>query len=689
VLACLVPSRRLDTLSLFPHGSEEEEGAGCGETTAMMVAKHRRGRTLIVRASPQPTHPAKRRRLSLASGLAAVVVLSSFAVFPLVTHGINPYDEGMIAYGAEQVLRGRQPSVHFYCPYGPGVFYLLAAAYQLLGTRLLVERWLSGALLVSIGVLSYLLLASREWGSVRRETLGVRSARAIGGLPLLPSAGGRLRVGISAVGALMVVLLLVAGWWYTPVNSGTLALMLLSGLLLQRGLSTGRLGWAGAAGVAAGLTLLWRFVFGGAVLIADAVVWTAAVGDASASTRRRNRYLGVLGILVTAGLVSLPIYAGLVQAGGQRALHSLFIWPFTSTSAADLPWPSFAATPPRRDHTSLTLLAAATHGAAFYYGIVSVVLLAWRLPLRRVSRADGALGLWLLLLVPPLFLYAHGRTDYLHVTPLLMICMLLAALAVDSGLGVGVGECPGYWRAGRKPTAAGREDRAGVGVGSRGDSSGEHRRRLILRPGRLRRGSKPPHSRVVTMGSPLMWWHSLGAFLWTASLLMLLPTIVFSWRTVWLSPGKRVLDLPGARGAGVHAPYRYCRQYAELVPIIQAHVAPAQSLYSGSYRHDVYEINDILIYFLSERDAPTYYWCLDAGVTSSEPVQQEMVSELSRNGVTAAVLWTASAQFEANGGGTSSGVHLLDDWLRREFAPRRLPGLFYELRLRRGLFREE
>jgi len=103
----------------------------------------------------------------------------------------------------------------------------------------------------------------------------------------------------------------------------------------------------------------------------------------------------------------------------------------------------------------------------------------------------------------------------------------------------------------------------------------------------------------------------------------------------------------------------------------------------------VYEINDILIYFLSERDAPTYYWCLDAGVTSSEPVQQEMVSELSRNGVTAAVLWTASAQFEANGGGTSSGVHLLDDWLRREFAPRRLPGLFYELRLRRGLFREE
>ena len=75
-------------------------------------------------------------------------------------------------------------------------------------------------------------------------------------------------------------------------------------------------------------------------------------------------------------------------------------------------------------------LTATTHGASFYYTGVTLILLLWRLPLGPLSPVDRRLGLWLALMLPPLFLYAHGRTDYLHVTPLLVFSLLLAALLV-------------------------------------------------------------------------------------------------------------------------------------------------------------------------------------------------------------------------------------------------------------------
>jgi hypothetical protein len=76
-----------------------------------------------------------------------------------------------------------------------------------------------------------------------------------------------------------------------------------------------------------------------------------------------------------------------------------------------------------------------------------------------------------------------------------------------------------------------------------------------------------------------------------------------------------------------------------------------------------------MLYFLAERDAGTYYWCLDAGVTTSAPVQREMIRELEASGVRTAVLWLAARNAEGNEGARSSGVHLLDDSLKAHFRP--------------------
>src|SRR6476619_2215260 len=108
-----------------------------------MIQAQRRGKTLVLRTGRPALWHAVPGDWSPAFGLAGVLLLCTLAVAPLPSRMINPYDEGMVAYGAERVLHGHQPAVDFYSPYGPGVFYLIAAAYRLFGTRLLAERWVA------------------------------------------------------------------------------------------------------------------------------------------------------------------------------------------------------------------------------------------------------------------------------------------------------------------------------------------------------------------------------------------------------------------------------------------------------------------------------------------------------------------------------------------------------------------
>jgi hypothetical protein len=637
-----------------------------------MVQTRRRGRTLIVRSGRGVQVDAALRRHASAAGLLLVLLLSLAIVTPLVPRMINPYDEGMVAYGAERVLHGQRPAVDFYSPYGPGVFYTVAAAYRLFGTRLLVERWVTALLLIAVGGLSYLLLERRRGprvppgadndggAGVGRSPHGGRAgANAAGASSGYSHAGaGRWQtlrelrhLVIAGVAALTVVLLLASGWWYTPVNGGVLALVLLSGLALQQALATGSPGWAAAAGAAAGIAMTWRLTFGGALLIANAVTWAVTVAGETAEERRLNRNVGLVALVAAAVAIALPVYAGLIAAGGRRSWMSLIVWPLTSTEAANLPWPPLRLAPPEGDPSLLTRLTAATHGASFYYTGVTLLLMLWRLPLGPLSPVDRRLGLWLASMLPPLFLYAHGRTDYLHVTPLLVFSLLLAAVLV----------VPSETANREAPTTAPTESSARA----------------------ARRAASLLHPRDLLQSA----WKGFGLAVWIVSLLLLVPGVLFSAQQIWASPGRTPLELPGPRGAGVYAPYRYSRQYRALAPLIQYHVAPGQSIYSGTTRHDIYLTNDILLYFLAERNAATYYWCLDAGLTSSEAVQQEMLAEMSHGAVAMAVNWTDPKAGENNASGRSSCVRLLDEWLSREFVSVRLPGIMYDVRVRQELWR--
>jgi hypothetical protein len=127
------------------------------------------------------------------------------------------------------------------------------------------------------------------------------------------------------------------------------------------------------------------------------------------------------------------------------------------------------------------------------------------------------------------------------------------------------------------------------------------------------------------------------------------------------------MELPGARGAGIYPDLPVGMQYARILRALNEVVPPGGRIFSGTPRHDVFLTNDIMLYFLAERDAATFYSCLDAGVTTTAVVQREMIRDLESADARAAIRWRIAQNDEGNEGARSSGVTLLDDYLKRRY----------------------
>lgn len=91
-------------------------------------------------------------------GLALAVVLASLFFFSWFYRlPLSETDEGIVAVGAERILRGQIPYRDFFSELGPGSFYLQAAIFKILGTHAAAMRltaWLLGGI---ISGLIYLL----------------------------------------------------------------------------------------------------------------------------------------------------------------------------------------------------------------------------------------------------------------------------------------------------------------------------------------------------------------------------------------------------------------------------------------------------------------------------------------------------------------------------------------------------
>jgi hypothetical protein len=108
----------------------------------------------------------------------------------------------------------------------------------------------------------------------------------------------------------------------------------------------------------------------------------------------------------------------------------------------------------------------------------------------------------------------------------------------------------------------------------------------------------------------------------------------------------------------------------QTILFITSHTSPDQKLFVGLNRHDRIYGNDNLIYFATQRLPATRWSHFDPGLQNSYPVQVEMIQELEQNAPPYVVLDSEFEQFhEPNDSSKSSGVTLLDDYLRTHYRP--------------------
>jgi hypothetical protein len=107
--------------------------------------------------------------------------------------------------------------------------------------------------------------------------------------------------------------------------------------------------------------------------------------------------------------------------------------------------------------------------------------------------------------------------------------------------------------------------------------------------------------------------------------------------------------------------------FVEAVQYIQEKTLPGEPIYVGNTRHDQIYYNNAMFYFLSGRRSATRFAELHPGIVTTYKAQCEIIDEIKRQKVTYVVLWMAPEATEPNRSSESSGVTILDDFIKANY----------------------
>jgi hypothetical protein len=539
--------------------------------------------------TPTPTPSRLRRALRPGLIAAAVGVASTLYLLVGLRFGVpNIFDEPYQTLGASRMLEGWVPYRDFLYSYPPGELALLSSAFRLFGPSLLVKRVVY---VVVDGV-----LASCLYLLARRLVPGRWALMA----PLLYVLwkGGALMPG-----------------QYQAGRATALVLASVAHLVIQGAAAPGRAVQVLAAGTLAGAAVTMRLDAGLALSLAvvtPATIVTLLYAGAHRGARGASndepvrtggrRWLEWLRPLVLAGRrVVLPFalgwtaVVGLVAviagtaAGWEPLLADVVFLP-----SSYLPFERAAVIP-------LLDLAAVSGGATALIGYLGAVY----------------------------------YTNFVYVSA----AVLLAAgtLCLRRLL-------TGCWLAG--PAAAGSQTAAWLTLAG-----------LASLPTALRRPDAGHFIPIMAIVSPLLVWVGIEAYRWArqrsqARLLPLMATLIAGLiLVVAVGPQRTRLELIQAelqpriggrtslgamapiglpRAGGVHADAAYVRPLVEAVSYVQGHTAPGERIFVANRHHQTVFVNDMMFYFLAERNPATRYDLFVWGLTTREDVQRHIATDLAQ-----------------------------------------------------------
>jgi len=531
----------------------------------------------------------------------AIFVVAFMFLVATVQRAVNPYDEGLILFGATRVLSGDTIYRDFYAIYGPAQFYVLAALFKLFGSSVLVERIWDLLLRASIVVVVYLIVSS-AWTRKRAILVAALTCLWLSyfenyGYPVFPCL----------LFSLLSVYCLVSIHW----GQERRALLF-------------------AAGVCAGITILFRHDVGIATIAAGMVV-LGLFHFVRGRGRETNAFVrSATFYLAGAALPVVPTFLLLLSAGAAHdMLAELVLIPAsTYVRMRSLPFPSVAVMV--HDITHLKLRQNDQTPAVYLpiFGVVcgvARVVRLWKDQRSAASVVEGGVTsqrVWVLVHLT-LFTILFFFKGWVRPTATQMALAIVPSLVIL------------------------------------GTSHFRFRYSIINVISAVGIASV-----VIVSMAPI--WNSLARvaqnLVWAFNINVPSTGFLASLRT-----GDYGRCSPSTGLERIRCFY-FPEEQLRAVVYVEQHTRRNEPIFVGLSRHDKTPGNDILFYFLAKRPSATKWHQFDPGLQSTAPIQLRIVSELSRLWPRYVILSPIrSLDEEPNESARSSGVTILDQFIHRNY----------------------
>ena len=558
-------------------------------------------------------------------------LIGLFYLFIGIRTGLNVYDEGLSVYGAARILHGEIPYRDFWTIYAPGQFYVLALLFHFFGPSLMVERIFSGLIHFSIVLLMYWLankLVSRRLALIT------------------------LFLGFLWVGSF--------GFFASPTPPAILLSLLSCLCLTDYFFTPEKKRYLWLAGVFAGLVILFRHDLGFYLFLTGTVlvILFASKDLFRDRDRLREKLFRSLKIysryLMGTAAVVLPVAIFFIyHAPVQEIISDLIIFPVkTFPQFRSLPYPGPIPDPIpmiRGEQSILDFFLAGFERFSFYFPLVVFCVTALAVIYMFLKEKDLSARGWskafFLLLGVTFFNQARVRSDIAHLLPTMILAIILFPSLLSNA----------------------PQDHSPL------------KNHMIFRG--FLYGFTPLESPANHGGdgiNEISIPHRKGGVKALSFLtgFTLLAIISFSYNSVnsqwqnlsnFLSPGQlRLLDLD--RAQGIYIQPSEGEPLEQAIRMIQRCVPRGEKIFVGHSRHDMIFANDVMFYFLSERDSATKYHELHPGLATTRSIQDEIIRELIKQNVNYIVLWNNPEKvMEPNKSSESSGITDLDDFIQSRY----------------------
>lgn len=104
-----------------------------------------------------------------------------------------------------------------------------------------------------------------------------------------------------------------------------------------------------------------------------------------------------------------------------------------------------------------------------------------------------------------------------------------------------------------------------------------------------------------------------------------------------------------------------------------------EPIYIGVADHSKIFVNNVMLYFLIQNEIPTSYHELHPGVATTEKIQKQIIDEI--NGIGYIILWSNDYCEATNDSCNSSGVYVLDEYIKNNYVTIETIGEYQILRI--------